>query len=184
VSSISLAVPLFGQETPMWCWAASGEMVMTYLGSSVTQGVQANNRFGRTDCTQRPPPSACALGGWWEYSRYGYSASTRWNSALSWSELKAEIDNNRPVWYAWAWTGGGGHAMVAKGYMEFDFFGVPFRFVEINNPWPPSTFLDFRWLGLGVIEINGGQNYWITYNDWVAIAGSYSHWTDWYNIHR
>lgn len=182
--SKSLAVPLFGQETSMWCWAASGEMVMTFLGSSVSQGVQANNRFGRTDCTRRPPPSSCAIGGWWEYWKYGYSANTLWGSALSWNQVKAEIDANRPIWFAWAWSGGGGHAMVAKGYFDWNLWGIQYRFVEINNPWPPSTFVDFSWLGLGVIEINGGENYYVTYDEWVARAGSHSHWTDWYNIRR
>src|SRR5579862_3182943 len=31
-SVIELPVPLIGQETGYWCWAASGQMTMTYLG--------------------------------------------------------------------------------------------------------------------------------------------------------
>ena len=45
-----LPVTLHPQETGMWCWAASGQMVMDYLGTSPSQCTQANNRFGRTDC--------------------------------------------------------------------------------------------------------------------------------------
>lgn len=51
----SLNVTLHPQETGMWCWAASGQMVMDYLGHDVAQCVQANNRFSRTDCCQGGP---------------------------------------------------------------------------------------------------------------------------------
>ena len=42
----SQPVTLRPQETNMWCWAASGQMVMDFLGNNVSQCVQANNRFG------------------------------------------------------------------------------------------------------------------------------------------
>src|SRR5215208_2563397 len=41
------AVTLRPQETSMWCWAASGEMAMDFLGTDVSQCDQANKRFGR-----------------------------------------------------------------------------------------------------------------------------------------
>jgi Papain-like cysteine protease AvrRpt2 len=47
-------VPLRGQETPVWCWAASGEMVMDFLGTDVSQCDEANKRFGRNDCCNSP----------------------------------------------------------------------------------------------------------------------------------
>ena len=43
----SQAVSLRGQETPVWCWAASGEMCMDFLGTDVSQCDEANKRFGR-----------------------------------------------------------------------------------------------------------------------------------------
>ena len=49
VPATSLAVTLRPQETGMWCWAASGEMVMEYLGRAVSQCTQANDEFGRTN---------------------------------------------------------------------------------------------------------------------------------------
>lgn len=79
----SLPVTLHPQETQNWCWAASGQMVMDYLGHNVSQCVQANNRFGRNDCceidlcpTPTEPPTydasgncvGCPCGGWPESS--------------------------------------------------------------------------------------------------------------------
>src|SRR5678815_5331156 len=46
----TVSVSLRGQETSVWCWAASGEMCMDFLGTDVSQCDEANKRFGRTDC--------------------------------------------------------------------------------------------------------------------------------------
>src|SRR6516165_10551884 len=43
----SLPVLLRAQKTELWCWAASGQMIMEYLGRSVDQCVQVNNRLQR-----------------------------------------------------------------------------------------------------------------------------------------
>ena len=60
----SQAVTLRPQETSMWCWAASGEMVMDFLGTDVGQCDEANKRFGRSDCCNNPVPNACVNEGW------------------------------------------------------------------------------------------------------------------------
>lgn len=168
--SISLAVTLRSQETSMWCWAASGQMAMQFLGGSPTQCTQANNRFGRTDCCtiQRCPnpvaSHACVTGGWPEFSRYGFSSNVTSNAALSWDEMWNQINCLRkPVAYSWAWTGGGGHMMVVRG-AQIQQDGT--RMVQINDPWAPCT----------------GDTRWITYNAYVSLAGSYTHWNDYYNI--
>jgi len=63
--SETLPVTLISQETSMWCWAASGEMTAEYIaGGNVQQCVEANARFGRTDCCNSPTPTACIEGGW------------------------------------------------------------------------------------------------------------------------
>ena len=54
-----LAVTLHPQETSMWCWAASGQMTMEFLGSNVNQCTQANDRLGRNDCCNLPVPAGC-----------------------------------------------------------------------------------------------------------------------------
>src|SRR5665213_927301 len=59
----SLNVVLRAQKTEQWCWAASAQMLMEYLGKTVEQCDQANVRLGRSDCCKSPTPTACIAGG-------------------------------------------------------------------------------------------------------------------------
>jgi len=155
-----LPTNLAPQQTSMWCWAASGQMVMNALGGMVSQCEQANQRFGRTDCCDSPTPSACVTGGWPEFAKYGFTYDT--GGALSWTSLKAQIDVNKtPFAFSWHWDGGGGHMMVVTGYKVIG--GQ--SYVSINDPWAP----------------NEGSQEDILYSDYVDGSG-YSHWTDYYNV--
>ncbi|HVG62326.1 MAG TPA: papain-like cysteine protease family protein [Hyalangium sp.] len=161
-SAGSLPVPLEPQQTSMWCWAASGSMIMHYLGASrVTQCDEANRRFNRTDCCNSPTPSACVVGGWPEFQKYGFTFNTTNNTALSWSSLVSEINANRPVAFSWGWTGGGGHMMVAKGYTVTRTDNL----VDVNDPWAPNV----------------GDTYFISYSEYVS-GSDHVHWDDYYNI--
>lgn len=167
-SSESLAVTLHPQETDMWCWAASGQMVMHYLGNNVSQCTQANNRFGRTDCCHSPTPNACANGGWPEFSKYGFAFEKTADAPLTWNQIKEEISTEpwcgkRPFCFTWHWAGGGGHMMVAIGYTTIE--GV--NHVEVNDPGPPNL----------------GGHYFLPYSAYVSGSG-YTHWDDYYHIHR
>lgn len=178
-SSESLTVTLHPQETGEWCWAASGEMVMDYLGHSTSQCVQANNRFSRNDCCNIdlcPPPTeptcsttgghACACGGWPEFGKYDFTFNrTSW-AALSWKQVKEQIStgaycNGTPFCFTWHWNGGGGHVMVAIGYVTID--GI--NYVEMLNPWAPCV----------------GDTSFITYNAYVS-GTNYTHWDDFYDV--
>src|SRR5690242_13114640 len=132
----TLPVPLFPQETNQWCWAGSGQMIMNYLGATrVSQCDQANRRLGRSDCCDSPVPSACVKPGWPEFEKYGFAYNTTSNSALSWSSLVSEINANRPMGFSWGWTGGGGHMMVASGYLTL----LNTNYVYVNDPWAPNV---------------------------------------------
>lgn len=163
-----LSVPLYPQETRMWCWAASGEMVMHYSGTDVDQCTQANNRFGRSDCctiTLCPTPvssHACVSGGWPEFSKYGFSYNTTSDAALSWSTVKSQISNDKPFCVTWHWPGGGGHMMVAIAYMRKE--GE--NYVGINDPWSPCN----------------GDFYWVTYDFYDEQTGHHTHWNDYYDV--
>lgn len=162
----SLAVTLHPQETRMWCWAASAQMVMDYLGHNVSQCVQANNRFGRTDCCNTPVPSACVNGGWPEFNKYGFDFKTTSWAPLSWQKLKEQISTaanckKRPFCFTWKWNGSGGHVLVAVGYITVG--GIDL--VEILNPGP----------------VNVGTHRWITYEAYVS-GSNYTHWHDYYDI--
>ncbi len=168
----ALAVPMRSQETPMWCWAASGQMVMEFLGTTVTQCVQANNRFNRTDCPCNqcgPNPQAnppCVNGGWPEFDRYGFTFTRTTGTALTEAQLRRELAQGagcgrRPVAFSWRWNGGGGHMMVATGYQVDD--GA--LFVSISDPLP----------------VCAGSTRILTYAAYVS-GGGYTHWDDFYEI--
>ena len=169
-----LGLAIHPQETSMWCWAASGQMVMSFLGNNVPQCTQANNRFTLTNCpcdrctaTPSPLPGACVRGGWPEFDKYGFTFARTNRQALTWDQLKDELDNGRPVAFSWEFIGGGGHLLVAKGYQTAD-DGT--KWVHVINPE-----------GLCV-----GDSYSITYEDYVSglYAGwiYYTHWDDFYQI--
>lgn len=168
--SISLAVPLRAQETSQWCWAASGKMTMEYLGTNVSQCDQANAQFGRTDCctiklcpSPQPADNACVQGGWPDFGYYGYWSSSL-EGALSWDDLWKQFQcKKKPVPFSWAWVGGGGHMMVARGAK---LMADGSAMVQINDPWAPCT----------------GGTRWITYEAYNEQAGNYTHWRDYYDI--
>lgn len=158
----SQPVTLYPQQTSMWCWAASGEMCMNFLGANVQQCDEANKRFGRTDCCNNPVPTACVNGGWPEFTKYGFKADVTSDAALSFDAIKKQIYCYRkPIAFSWHWTGGGGHMMVITGYFVMD--GV--QYVTVNNPWYPNV---------GAQEI-------YTYAKYVS-GSDHTHWNDYYNI--
>lgn len=161
---VSLPVDRRNQRTNMWCWAASGEMIMDFLGTNVTQCDQANRRFGFTECCNATVPSRCVKGGWPEFSKYGYRSSRTSGTALTWDQIVHQISVRRvPIAFSWKWNGGGGHMMVAYGYAIVD--GK--RYVLIHDPWPPNV----------------GASKSIPYDEYVA-GTNYTHWDDFYDIER
>lgn len=161
-----LNVTMRSQETNMWCWAASGEMIMKFLGTNVTQCDQVNQRYGERECCNTPKPSKCVKGGWPEFFSNGFAHSRTVSSALSWEQIIDQIYVRKsPIAFTWRWEGGGGgHMMVLYGYA---LVGGE-KYVVIHDPWPPNQ---------GVAEKI------ITYDAYVS-GNNYSHWDDFYDITR
>lgn len=160
ISSVNCT--LHAQQTSMWCWAASGQMVMESLGTNVTQCDEANKRFGRSDCCNNPVPSPCVNGGWPEFGKYGFTFKTTSNAALTWDQVRDQIYcQHKPFAFSWHWSGGGGHMMAAFGYTTID--GA--NYVAVNDPWPP----------------NSGDQSVKTYDAYVSGSG-YTHWNDYYDV--
>lgn len=163
-------VTLRAQETSMWCWAASGEMTMDFLGGSVDQCDEANKRFGRTDCCNNPVPAACINGGWPEYDKYNFTFDRTSDAALSWDQVKEQIYcKKKPFAFSWHWPGGGGHMMVVAGYVTLN--GV--NMVYVKDPWPPVD---------GDSSTADGNERIDTYDYYVSSAGHHTHWDDFYNV--
>lgn len=160
-----LPVDLWPQETGQWCWAASGQMCMDFLGNNISQCTQANNRFGALNCCNSPTPNTCVIGGWPEFSKYNFTSINTNNTALTWDEVREEIDcNNRPFTYTWHWSGGSGHMVAVVGYSVGECDDE--KYLHINNPLP----------------VNVGSMYTITYDAYVAGNPGSSHWNDYYEI--
>lgn len=158
-----LPVSLHPQQTGKWCWAASGQMVMSYLGVHIAQCEQANRYFARTDCCDARRPTDCVAGGIHDFDGYGFSYDTI-NGALSWTAIKEQIDTRRtPFTFGWQWTGGGGHRLVATGYQVIS--GQ--NWVHIYDPSLP----------------NEGTEEDLLYDDFVS-GDTYTHGWDYYNIAR
>lgn len=152
------------QHQSNWCWAASGEMTMNFLGGNVTQCDEANKRFGRTDCCNTPTPTICNNGGWPEFDKYNFKADHTSDAALSWDEVKKQIYCHKvPFCNTWHWSGGGGHMMVISGYMVLN----NVKYVYLRDPLPVGT----------------GSSRWITYDAYVSGPG-YTHWDDYFNISK
>ncbi|HEY0781938.1 MAG TPA: papain-like cysteine protease family protein [Thermoanaerobaculia bacterium] len=160
-----LAVPLYGQETNVWCWDASSLMVIKYFKptSPLRQCDLATQATPGQSCCASPRPAACVHTGWEMLSTNGFALSSA-GSAIGWNDLKAQISTKKkPVLFAWGWNGGGGHMLVADGW--FSLAGS--QFVRVNNPWPPGS----------------GAKESYTYAAWVGGPG-YDHitWANWYDI--
>lgn len=156
------------QQQYNWCWAATAQMAAAYSSVTINQCDEANVATGRTDCctnaSSASDPNLCNVPGWWsELVNYGFTYdNTDWGTALSFTQLQSELNANRPVPYAWGWTGGGGHAMVAvKTWID----GSGTQWVSINNPDP----------------VNVGEQDDMTYAYWVS-AADHVHWQDSYNL--
>jgi hypothetical protein len=151
----TLPVVLHAQETDLWCWAATGQMTMEFLGKPITQSAQADFVFRRTDCGDKPIPRPCVKGGSVILSPFGFTFDQS-NDPLSEEELIRQIYTLRkPIPFCWQFPGGGGHAALVVGYAR-----QPNKtlMVECLDPFPPPA-KDAR-------DWSGGQRIFMPYSRW------------------
>jgi hypothetical protein len=180
-------VPLIPQQTNVWCWAASGEMVMQYFGTSVPQCEQATYQFGggkiKANCCKHPTPKQCISGGQVEISHYGFTYQQLGGPAqLLHKQIEDQSANRHEPWLINPYClnskkcGNWGHVTVGVGYWAT--FGdsrewSPLFFIFINDPWPPNvgsfymenypTYRDGCWWGNGACP-NGYAEGWDIYD--------------------
>jgi len=174
-----LTVTPIAQKAPFWCWAASGEMLMSYLGAAISQCVQATDALGvggrACPCEECGAGSAeCNVGGWPQFCNYGFEAWTTDFHALSFEALKSQLGPKTagcletPIAFSWRYDGFGGHMMVANGFGTKD--GTDF--VYVIDPLVDG-------------ELGCKPNVSImTYEMYDAIPGEYIHWNDYYAVYR
>jgi hypothetical protein len=175
---VILPVKLIPQELTNWCWAASGQMTMQYLGREISQCEEVNKELARDNCC--PGDDSCNWGGWPQFENYNFTVKKTCRQALSWDQLKAELSNNRPVAFSWLWgdisndswnaatdptckQGGPGHMLVATGYQEKN--GL--RLIFYNDPINPNG--------------NQGQ---VSYEEFANSSSLHHHWNDFYLIQK
>jgi hypothetical protein len=151
----TLPVSLHAQETELWCWAATGQMTMEFLGKPVSQGEQADLKFKRHDCCDHPIPRPCEQGGSVTLSPFGFTFDMS-TPPLSEQEIVRQIHVLRkPIPFAWQFPGGGGHASLVVGYAK----APDGKFlVECLDPWPPPARDRRSW--------SGGQRVFMPYARW------------------
>jgi hypothetical protein len=176
-----LKVSLHPQHAENWCWAASLQMILEYLGqpsNNVEQCVQANVKFSRNDCC--PPnnqsiPLECDRTAWPAFENYSNQNGVKFqykvtsNAPLDKDVLEKQLAPRSadhvcsftPFAFTWKYVGTGGHMMVATGYRKI---GDQF-FVEVNDPK----------------EVDQGSTRELTYDQYVSSA-KYTHWNDYYDI--
>ena len=160
-------VPTLPQQASYWCWAASGEMTMRFLGHDVSQCTEANNRFGLTSCCQ-DNSGDCNNGGWPEYDKYHFTSTHTSDTALTWAQIQSEIYcGKRPIAFSWHWPGGGGHMMVVKGYLTVG----NTQYVDVDDPEPFTN----------LQTLTGGTETIMTYTRYVSDT-DHTHWDDYYGI--
>jgi hypothetical protein len=168
-SGAQLNVPLYAQQTNVWCWDASSLMVIKYFRprsrlQECTLATQATQ--GATCCTL-PIPTPCVHTGWEMLTTNGFTATQ--TATLPFSAIVSQISTkHKPILYAIAWPGGGGHMLVATGY--FSIAGQ--NFVRVNDPWPPPN-----------ATSSGAATESPTYEAWLGGPG-YDHnpWAQWSDI--
>jgi len=144
---------LDGQQTNVWCWAASGEMAMSYFGVNVQQCAEATYQFGQAagvNCCSNPVPGACVSGGSVVIGHYGFTyQQLGGSSALSPAQIRNQISTRKEPWIFNPYCanqnqcGSWGHVLTGVGYF------APFVpttvaipdlfFLFVNDPWPPHT---------------------------------------------
>lgn len=122
-SPVKLIVKLHPQEKSNWCWAACGQMIMGYFGKNIPQRKQVMDRFG-VIVNQTSLP---------DFGKYGFKFRKSNGKALTWKDVKTEIDNRRPFCFTQRHVGGGaGHMLVVTGYL----MDGNDRFLYVFDPHP------------------------------------------------
>lgn len=135
------------QEQTQWCWAGSCQAVLEFYGLTVTQTRIANYATGGNNVWNYlwgagdPGDGIYRRGCNLVLTNFGGVLSTGFTGLMSLSQLQSEIDAARPVIINWAWDGGGGHILVARGVVASN--------VYLMDPWYGPSVSDYAWVCRG-----------------------------------
>jgi hypothetical protein len=184
-----------------WCWAASGQMIMEFLGEALEKACQcrqAEQVLGVKGCCVTPSscvpaddlPARCDKPRWPAFvespERYTFGYATTCDALkdrqndeacasqpLDWAALTAEICAGRPVIASFRSRGSvRGHTIVVKGFSS-----RPSRRVLVVDPaqvCPAERDCE------GELD----EGFWVSYDEYVAGWDGMVHWVDFYGIKR
>jgi len=168
----TLSVPMLYQQQNQWCWAASCQMILSYYGTSSTQCSMANWCFGQSTCCNNViwpngTGSSCNQANWIfgqsgdmedVLIAWGAIYGTGSYAALPWVIFQSEIDAGHPFVIGFSWYGGGGHALVGRGYSGSSGY--------YNDPWPGNgpTLSLYSWMVYAPGDHTWDQSYRLTTN--------------------
>jgi len=125
----SLSVPLFGQQTPMWCGPGAAQMVIKYARNRTVS--QRNIQLqARRNCAREDRGTNL-----WQLTRGIRNHSMRAgrvNGQRSWGSVRRHIIRARPMIAGISWWSGGGHWVVIVGFQRHN----NRNYLLINNPAP------------------------------------------------
>lgn len=135
------------QRRDQWCWSASGNTIAAYFGKKMSQETFCNIARGRPaksrNCPNEPQPVTVDQRAFRKLRIKPGVISPR---AMSFQEIRAEIDRGRPALAAIRWTGGGGHALTVFGYDARQ------KWIFWADPWGSSP--RYSWASYGYFRKN------------------------------
>lgn len=189
------------QARGSWCWAASSQMVMEWLGEEPVKACQcrqAEQVAGVTGCCASSSTcvpaddvaARCDVPRWPAFVErpggYPFDYKTTCDMLprrqdddacearpLGWGALTAEVCAGRPVLAAFRSRGSArGHLLVVKGFS--------------THPRPRVLLVDPRQLCPEGRDCEGeiDEGFWLSYDEFAAGWGGRVHWVDFYGIRR
>jgi hypothetical protein len=119
VTARTLLVPFVPQQTQLWCWAATSEMIFRYYGRPIAQCQLVGVYTGRSTCCLGDP--ACVVaGGSMQVIQQGLLGvggirSQLVNGPITFDQVVTEINASRPVMIGYLGSFQG-HVVLIVGY--------------------------------------------------------------------
>jgi len=150
-----------------WCWAASGEMVMSYFHRQAPQCEQVNNLYGMTQCCETVLEPECDKTGWPAFGHYNLGYQKTHEKELSWQQIKEQVAcKGNPIAFSWRWEGGSGHMMVIRGFETVD--GVNYVLVNDPNRNPQYKIIRYDYY----VKSDGNHKHWDDFYDFTSEGGN------------
>lgn len=105
------------QTQSNWCWAATSKSVSHFYAHFLNPWTQckiASSELGQTCCTS-PVPGPCNVPWYLDRALTRTQNFVSFGGQMSWSDVKAQIDQGLVVGARIGWSGGGGHFVVIYG---------------------------------------------------------------------